>query len=53
MMDNDAKNRAGDEATYLKLNRRRCRMDSNMVREPGDFPQSDDLVLVAPSETML
>ncbi len=32
---------------------RRCRMDSSLVREPGDFPQSDDLVLVAPSETML
>ncbi|MGA2705161.1 MAG: hypothetical protein ABSH35_29220 [Isosphaeraceae bacterium] len=26
---------------------------SSVVREPGDFPQSDDLVLVAPSETML
>ena len=25
---------------------------SNVVREPGDFPQSNDLVLVAPSETM-
>ena len=32
---------------------RRCRMDSSVVREPGDFPHSDDLVLVAPSETML
>ena len=32
---------------------RRCRMDSSVVREPGDFPPSDDLVLVAPSETML
>ena len=25
---------------------------SNVVREPGDFPQSNDLVVVAPSETM-
>ena len=32
---------------------RRCRLDSSVVREPGDFPPSDDLVLVAPSETML
>ena len=32
---------------------RRCRMDSSLVREPGNFPHSDDLVLVAPSETML
>ena len=32
---------------------RRCRMDSSLVREPGDFSPSDDLVLVAPSETML
>jgi hypothetical protein len=30
-----------------------CRMDSSVVREPRDFPQSDDLMLVVPSETML
>ena len=32
---------------------RQCCMDSSMVRESGDFPLRDDLVLVAPSETML
>ena len=33
----------GDGATWI----------SNVVREPGDFSQSDDLVLVASSETLL
>ena len=29
------------------------RVDRSLVREPGDFPQNDDFVLVAPPETML